>query len=239
MVARQLRLLLLSSTATAEASIGETLHRIQHFAALTGGQDLAIVFLLSPPPATTFTSAKAVMDGRVGSADGQPSGIIAYAKLQAVLANRMDIPYIPILPLSKLDDLSGLVQNYVAQLSRTRFKPVTKRATPFGLLQLCTSNPPMPQQTAYVLSDLFRDFRDLAVACTSATPAPESSSLFARAAPSQELSSQTAEVSSATQLSDTRSGDRLAQLRDLIGKQECREIVDFWWGEMIDRVGHG
>ena len=55
---RELRVLLLAPSWTLEASLPSTLDRLHHFASLTGGQDLAIVFLLNPPNTSSFISVK-------------------------------------------------------------------------------------------------------------------------------------------------------------------------------------
>ncbi|RMX81664.1 hypothetical protein D0869_06638 [Hortaea werneckii] len=261
LAARQLRLLLLSSSAVTEAQLEATIKRIQRFASLTGGKDLAIVFLLAspPPPAQPtapnatngFTTARqlAQQTAQLSAASerGNLDGVIAWTKLQAELTNRSDIPYIPILPLTALDELPQLLQKHVAALNSPSHPAPRQSANTFDLLQLCTSNPPMDQQTAYCLSDVFANMEELAAACTGVSSAPQSSSPSARAAarasieasrqfPANDLLDDPAiwtsqNVSSAVGDDDGRR--KLKQLRDLVGEKQCIEVVDFWKEEWL------
>ncbi|KAK5120359.1 hypothetical protein LTR85_006298 [Meristemomyces frigidus] len=237
---RHLRLLLLSRSAVAETKLDDTIKRIQHFASLTGGQDLAIVFLLAAPPAgSTFVSAKqlAVDTSSATASNDDTEGVYAYTRLQAVLVNHADIPNLPILPLADLEGLAALLKKHVANFTRARTpqaQGTTAVATPFELLQVCTANPPMSQQTAYVLSDLFANIKELAEACTSVTSAPNSSSPSARAAALAGLGGVSSQMddpygpsTQETGLSDGAQG-KLKKLRDLVGEQQCMDVVDFW-----------
>ncbi|KAK4550133.1 hypothetical protein LTR36_003100 [Oleoguttula mirabilis] len=237
---RQLRLLLLSSTSVSEVKLNDTIKRIRHFASLTGGQDLAIVFLLSQPQVTTFVSAKqlAVHGATTASTTDDAEGVYAYSKVQAELMNKPDIPNIPVLPLASLEGLPALLRKHVANLTHVHTQSHAAAATPvvaspFELLQLCTANPPMPQQTAYILSDLFPNIKVLAETCTSVTSAPSSSSPSARAAvlAGMDESSQMGDPyglsTQGTEVSDSAHG-KLKTLRDLVGEQQCLDVVDFW-----------
>ncbi|KAI7278050.1 hypothetical protein KC345_g6199 [Hortaea werneckii] len=261
LAARQLRFLLLSSSAMAEAKLEATIERIQRFASLTGGKDLAILFLLaSPPPSAqptapmitnSFTTAKKLAQETAQlSADserGNVDGVVAWTKLQAELTNRSDIPYIPILPLTAICQLPQLVQKHVAALNIPSHSAPKQSANTFDLLQQCTSNPPMDQQTAYSLSDLFVNMEELAAACTGISSAPQSSSPSARAAARASV-----EAGSHVQANDllddpltwtsqngtSAIGDdggrmKLKQLRDLVGEKQCIEVVGFWKEEWL------
>lgn len=221
-------MLLFSPSGTIDDRLAETVERIRRFAALTGGQDLAIVFLLDPPKDTAFTSAKN-LNGNTGNPSPGQDGVIAYSKLQAAMMDHGDIPHIHVLPLTTLDALPELLKKHVAALSqpKQRAKPPT---TPFTLLQMCTANPPMSQQTAFILSDLFPNLRELAVACASVSSAPISSSPSVRAAgfSSQVIGTQDTGRGMSTQYSADRAVNKLKQLRDLVGDQEVMDIVDFW-----------
>lgn len=228
---RRLRVLLLSPSAVADKQLIDTVTRINHFASLTGGQDLAIVFLLNPPSDARFVSARQqTMSG--GDQRAEVDGVYAYSKLQAEMINHAEIPHAPILPLAKLDGLSVLLRKHVANLSRIQPKQHAS-ATQLDLLQLCTASPPMSQQTAYILSDLFPSLRDLATACTSVTSAPNSSSPSARAASSQTNDFYDLGLSMGPQSSDSTANNKLKRLRDLVGDQECRDVVDFWKEEFV------
>lgn len=229
--ARRLRVLLLSTSAVHEAMLEHTFKRTHRFAALTGGEDLAIVFLLNPPPARTFISAKqhaADFSDDTANIDA----IHAYSKLQAEMMNHSEIPHMPILPLCKLDGLPQLLSKHVANLNRP---PPTQKAatTSFELLKLCTANPPMSEHTSYILSDLFVNLRDLATTCSAVTSAPNSSSPSVRAAFSQADGIYDLGFGMSTQGSDVPPTGKLKRLRDLVGEQECRNVVDFWKEEWV------
>ncbi|KAI6826498.1 hypothetical protein KC365_g4924 [Hortaea werneckii] len=258
---RHLRLLLLSSSGVVEAQLDFTIERIQRFASLTGGKDLAIVFLLASPPTpahptapiitNSFTTARQLAQQTAQlsavSERGNLDGVIAWTKLQAELTNRSDIPSIPILPLTAPDKLPQLLQKHVAALNSLSHPALKQSANTFDLLQQCTSNPPMDQQTAYCLSDVFANMAELAAACTGVSSAPQSSSPSARAAarasieasrqfPANDLLDDPAiwtsqNVSSAVGDDDGRR--KLKQLRDLVGEKQCIEVVDFWKEEWL------
>lgn len=171
---RHLRALLFSPSAANEDVLPQSVERIRRFASLTGGQDLAIVFLLDPPADTSFTSARSVNEKTTSQPSGE-DGVVAYTKLQAALFDYADIPHIPILLLPSLDGLPGLLKSHIATVTKPKPRP-QPQVTPFDLLQLCTANPPMPQQTAFILSDLFPNLRELAAACTAVSSVPNSSS---------------------------------------------------------------
>lgn len=232
---RQLRLLLLSRTSVSADKLDETLKRVRHFASLTGGQDLAIVFLLSAPPTGSFMSAKQVANGATAAGASDTDGVYAYTKLQAEMVGRNDVPYIPILPLASLESLPILLTKHVAAITRPRQLHATTKpiATSFELLQLCTAIPPMQQQTGYILSDLFSSLQELAEACTTVSSAPNSSSPSARAAAVAGLS-QTDDMyglSTRTNGMEDSAHGKLKRLRDLVGEQQCMDIVDFWRDE--------
>ena len=255
-------MLLLSSSATAEAQLETTIERIQRFASLTGGKDLAIVFLLACPPplpaqataltiTNSFTTARQLAQQTAelsaASERGNLDGVIAWTKLQAELTNRPNIAYIPILPLTALDKLPQLLQKHVAALNSPSHPLPKQSAKTFDLLQHCTSTPPMDQQTAYCLSDIFVNVAELAAACTGVSSAPQSSSPSARAAarasieanshfPANDMLDDPAtwtsqNVSSAP--GDDNGRMKLKQLRDLVGQKQCTEVVDFWKEEWL------
>ena len=72
----------------------------------------------------------------------------------------------------------------------------------------------MREQTAFLLTDLFGDVKDLAQACVSEQVTPDSS----MQAPSSDVSG----VQGV-----------LEQLRDVLGEAECRDVVEFWREEWI------
>jgi hypothetical protein len=223
--ARQLRVLLLSPTSTSTANLPHTLDRIHHFAGLTGGQDLIIVFLLSAPAtADTNTSDKT-----------NPSTIsvhptLAFTQLQASLLPRTDIPYIPILPLSSLSNLPDLLLKHASALSHRHQQPPTtsnNTTKPLDLLQLATAEPPMDRETLFFVTDCFANLRELAMACTE--PGVDLQGLLEGGSDgfdgAQGLRSSSGDGRVAT--------ERLRELRGLVGAEKFREITDFWADEWV------
>ena len=225
---RQLRVLVFSPTATADSKLPKTLDRVQRFTLLTGGEDLVILFLLAAPVADA-----PIINGQPGSITldqtTAQSGIMAYSKFQAELMDHPEIPLVSLLPLARLEDISPMLHKHAALLDRPLQKP--KPATsPLALLQLCTASPPLSQQNTYMLSDLVPNLRSLAAMCTSATSVPSSSSPSARAAgfSSQVSGLPGSSLGMTTQFSDEDTTATLKRLRDLVGEQECADIIDFW-----------
>jgi hypothetical protein len=200
---------------------------------MTGGQDLAIVFLLNPPKTSSFISAKD-LTAPTSDPDADARGVLAYAKLQASLFSRSDIPHIPILPLASVESLPGLLIKTVAGLSRTpQVAPAS--TSPFGMLQLSTTEPPLDRQTAYFATDCFTSLRELAVACTEPEAEQTSSS------PSFGIAGNTFSQSSAGghngYMGTTSQGrgaeEKLGELHSLIGEQRYTELVEFWLDEWV------
>ncbi|GAB7363545.1 hypothetical protein MBLNU230_g3812t1 [Neophaeotheca triangularis] len=223
----QLRVLLLSPSAVTENAATNSISRIRHFASLTGGKDLIIIFLLAPtqPPPSSFVTAKQVAHDNDPHQTGL-AGIHAFTQLQVLIHNDQEIPHIPTLPLAKLEGLADLLSKHAtamaARYSRAKRQPAPATA-PFELLKLCTADPPMSQEHAYVLSDIFPRLRDLAVACTSVTPETEAGF----------FSADSREMQGSSMVSGGGPGveGRLEDLRVLLGEQAYRNVVDFWGAE--------
>jgi hypothetical protein len=154
------------------------------------------------------------------------AGILAYTKLQTMLFEVHDIPYIPVHPVENLDDLPTLLaslrkpprKNQTPHRSESR----STSTTAFELLKSCTANPPMPLQTTYYLSDLFIDFSDLAKACTSDAALIVTSMSVDDEGSTENIDNET-----------RRADERMTRLRDLVGPEEYRDLVDFWTEEWI------
>lgn len=210
-----------------EESLPDTLERIHHFAALTGGQHLAIIFLLNPPKASTFVSAKSLTaDNTTHETDTK--GVLAYSKLQASLLPRNDIPHVPILPLASVEDLPQLVKNHSAALSHNTTQQAFPAASPFELLQLCTTEPPMDRQTAFFATDCFASLKDLAAACTEPVRPLSSSSPVLRDGSGSECHRFSAGLGMGSGVQG-----KMERLRSLVGDEKCRELVDFWTDEWV------
>lgn len=218
---------------TLDPALPNTLDRIHHFASLTGGQDLAIVFLLNPPKTSSFISVKDLTSVD-SDTDAGTKGVLAYARLQASLLSRSDIPHIPILPLASVEGLAGLLTKTIAALSRTRHH-TSASTTPFGMLQLSTTEPPMERQTSYFATDCFANLRELAVACTEPTTELNlsSPSFGADGSAFSQFSAggQLVNIGTASQGRGAEEG--LRQLRDLVGEQRYTELVEFWLDEWV------
>jgi hypothetical protein len=216
---------------TLESNLPNTLDRIHRFASLTGGQDLAIVFLLNPPKTSSFISVKDLTSAGSDPEAGT-KGVLAYAKLQASLLSRSDIPHIPILPLASLEGLPALLIKYATAISRTPQR-VPACTIPFEMLQLSTTEPPMDRQTAYFATDCFTSLRDLAVTCTEPVAEPTSSSpsfgAYRGAASHSGFAGHHGHLGHAYREHDA--AERLRQLRELVGEQRHAELVEFWLEE--------
>jgi hypothetical protein len=224
-------MLLLAPSWTLEAVLPDTLDRIHRFASLTGGQDLAIVFLLNPPKSSSFISVKDLTSVE-NDPDASTKGVLAYAKLQACLLSRSDIPHMLILPLASVEGLPGLLLKTIAALSlKPQHTPAS--TTPFGMLQLSTTESPMDRQTAYFATDCFADLRELATACTE--PAAESTSSSPSYGMGANTQSCVEEVHgyTGTASQEYRAEDGLRQLRGLVGERRYSELVDFWLDEWV------
>jgi len=170
---RYLRVLLFSPSAVEDAKLAATVQRVQRFAYVTGGRDIAIIFTISvPPPATpstTFTTAKQLAL-TMTPAVSTSAGAVAYYKLKLELQKYAETRSINVLPSPTPAGVPRLLHSHAASLTGGLLpQDATMPSTGFDLLQLCTTNPPMAQQTAYVLSDLFPNLRTLAEACPSAS----------------------------------------------------------------------
>jgi hypothetical protein len=230
---RELRVLLLAPSWTLEAALPNTIDRIHHFASLTGGVDLAIVFLLNPPKMSSFISVKD-LTSTDSDPDAGTKGVLAYAKLQASLLSRSEIPHISILPLASVEGLPGLLTKTMAALSRKPQHTPTY-TTPFSMLQISTTEPPMDRQTAYFATDCFANLRELAEACTKPAAEPSSSSpsfgIGGSALSQSSVGGQLGYIGTASQGRGTEGG--LRQLRSLVGEERYNELVEFWLDEWV------
>ncbi|KAK4998191.1 hypothetical protein LTR66_002532 [Elasticomyces elasticus] len=227
---RRLRFLLLSPSTTSDAALQNTLERVARFTALTGGQDIAIVFLLSHPAAASFVSARSLAHG-IDGITNPCDGMHAYMKLQAELFTRDDIPNVSILPLAKPEGLPTLIKNHVETLAKPKFlhpRPVDCSQ----MLAHCSSTPPLGQFAVDVVSDCFPSLRHLALAAT---------------VPEIQQANDVSLIQDSYGLHDwtTRSPERtagggsldvchgLTPLLDLLSRKEVQDIADFWKEEWV------
>ncbi|KAK4965586.1 hypothetical protein LTR66_003677 [Elasticomyces elasticus] len=226
---RQLRFLLLSPSSTSDVELQNTLERVARFAALTGGQDIAIVFLLSHHAAASFVSARSLAHG-IGGITDPCDGMHAYMKLQAELFTRDDIPNVSILPLAKPEGLPTLIKNHVKTLAKPKFlhpRPVDCSK----MLAHCSSTPPLGQFAVDVVSDYFPSLRHLATAAT----VPEIQQV------NDPLTQDSYNLRNWTARSPEHTADggsldvchSLALLLDLLSRKEVQDIADFWKEEWV------
>lgn len=94
----------------------------------------------------------------------------AYAKLQAELLVRSDIPNLSILPLHTLADLPTLLKSTTDAVNRrlphTKTLP-TKPLHAAELLEYCTTDPPLPSLAVNLATDIFPSLRALVLEATA------------------------------------------------------------------------
>jgi hypothetical protein len=230
--ARQLRCLLLSPTEVAESKLLATIQRIHHFASLTGGEDLAIVFLLHEPKLSTFVSAKDVTNASHTDNETSAAGIYAFTTLQSTMFARTEIPHIPILPFASLDALPALLRKHATALSRPTMS-VPLPITSSELLKMCTTaDQPMDQTTVSVVAELVPDLRSFARLCSSSANHCGSSSPSVRSARSLQTSADRlawgARIDHARMSQDDAQSDDVQMMRKLLGGDACKSMSDFW-----------
>ncbi|KAG9590358.1 hypothetical protein KCU77_g9810, partial [Aureobasidium melanogenum] len=158
---RTLRLLLLSPNNMSEERLPDTIARIQHFVALTGGLDVAIILSLSA--SKPFSSAKTLLNAtEIGGMDG----VHSYARLQAELMTRTELAWVPILPLAKLDGIVELIKSHAQSISRPKSKP-SSALRPVDMLAHCTDDPPLPSLAINLATDAFSSLSNIAQAAVN------------------------------------------------------------------------
>jgi hypothetical protein len=140
-----------------EERLPATIARIQHFIALTGGLDVAIVLSLST--SKPFSSAKDLLN--TPEVDGM-DGLSSYTRLQAQLMTRPELAWVPILPLVKLDGIVELIKTHAQSISRPKPKP-SSAIRPLDMLAHCACDP-LPPLAVNLASDVFSSLSDVAQA---------------------------------------------------------------------------
>ncbi|OQN97221.1 hypothetical protein B0A48_16763 [Cryoendolithus antarcticus] len=207
---RQLRVLLLSPADTTKDTLPGSLTRIEHFTALTGGVDLALVFLLS------CSSALA------SSVTTNMAGLEGYTALQAALFGP---PHPPTLPIASLAALPSLLLRHVGALARP-VRAYKLTATPFDLLQLCTAasveqGQAMDQHTVFRTTDLFFSVPALARALSNRH---EVAALRESSSPMVTIPGPLGHGGALT---------RLRELRSIVGEVDFANLLDFWAEEWV------
>jgi hypothetical protein len=143
-----------------EERLPATIERIQHFVALTGGLDVAIILSLST--SKPFSSAKDLLN--TPQVDGM-DGLRSYALLQAQFMTRPELAWVPILPLAKLEGIVDLIKTHMQSISRPRPKP-SSAVRPSDMLAYCSPDPrvPLPPLAVNLASDVFPSLSHVAQA---------------------------------------------------------------------------
>lgn len=209
---------------------------------------MAIIFVQTTPRDTHFHSAKQLAQDTYADQQGEANmaSMAAYARLWAELITLDEASGIPILFLAEPEGLPDLLKEHrnarPTQDHRHRTHKATQSSSASAreLLQLCTANPPMPEETEYLLSDIFPNLRALAESCMVVSSPPISSSPRARASETPTTSQYFQTQGEGTESSsrrqqraayDPRTSDahrRLTQLRDLVGIDQCEAVMEFW-----------
>ncbi|KAI5258794.1 hypothetical protein E4T42_00407 [Aureobasidium subglaciale] len=155
---RTLRLLLLSPNNLSDEQLPATLARIQHFVALTGGLDIAIILSLSA--SKPFSSAKDLLSGPHGD---EIEGLRSYTRLQAEIMTNTERAWVPILPLAKLENIADLVKTHALSISRPRPKP-SSAVRPLDMLAHCTPDLPLSSLAVNLTSDVLPSLSHVAQA---------------------------------------------------------------------------
>lgn len=246
--ARQLRFVLLSPLDVTNTKLPATIQRIRTLGKLTGGIDVAIIFVQTTPRDTHFHSAKQLAQETYADQQGEANmvSMAAYARLRAELIALDEASGIPILFLAEPEGLPDLLKEHrnarATQDHRHRTRKATQSSSASAreLLQLCTANPPMPEETAYLLSDIFPNLRSLAESCMVVSSPPTLSSPYGRASEAPTTSHYFQTQGEGTDshprgqwqpACDPRMSDahrRLTQLRDLVGIDQCEAVMEFW-----------
>lgn len=149
---------------------------------------------------------------------------------------------VPVLPVATAEKLPEVLRRHAAALSSRTGVGVGVGASKadamrrFALLRRCTTAPPMDETSAYVVTDVFVDLREFAVAC--AMEAGRGSGRWGAGSgggvgtsdgvASQLLSSSSEEDGGNGGYAADRLASKVQRLRDLLGEEEARRIVEFW-----------
>ncbi|KJY02411.1 hypothetical protein TI39_contig53g00020 [Zymoseptoria brevis] len=187
---RVLRLLLLTPASTTPENLEGTMRRIEHLTHLTGGVDVAAIFLLNPTGSATKTAAPPKRDAVQGFVSAStlplplPSNMStaadafqAYDTMQSTLLTHPAVVTIPLLPLADTDKLSHLLSECQARFSRPEKVVVPGRAeaTARNLLRESILTP-SPQDRGFedrgletdvpaVIGDVFGDLKGVVGWC--------------------------------------------------------------------------
>nr|OQO26424.1 hypothetical protein B0A51_04946 [Rachicladosporium sp. CCFEE 5018] len=207
---RQLRVILLSPADTTKNTLPGSLIRIERSTALTGGVDLAIVFLLSYSP----TAAS--------SGTGNIAGIEGYMALQAALFAQ---PHPPMLPVATPAALPTLLLRHAVALAQP-IRAHEPTVTPFELLRLCTAasaeqGQAMDQHTAFRIPDM----------CPNVAALAEALSISHEITTVSESSSPAFTIPG--HLGHGGDSVRPRELRSMVGEVEFANLVDFWAEEWV------
>ncbi|KAF2222397.1 hypothetical protein BDZ85DRAFT_263586 [Elsinoe ampelina] len=136
-----------------DAQSAQLRDRLQHFVAITGGQDLGICLLL----------ASETDDGHINQTSTTAAGVQAYTKLQCILAADSELPTLPVLLCINAGDIGATVKAHIESL--VPYRPDPPLQHPGHLLAGCTIGPPMSTNELNSVASLFGGMGDMSSAC--------------------------------------------------------------------------
>ncbi len=209
-------------------ALPQTLSRIQRFAALTGGENIAIIFLLSALNNEAACLSTAIAEPSAPRLEQPASGLHAYARLSSVLLADNAVPHVPILPLSNHEGLTPLVRKYInglqAGAENRRSHQMSDRST-MDLLSMCSVTSPLRAEDVLYLSDLFPSLKDMAELATL--------NMANEGNPDVVMSDDFNFTTSKAVNGHEICRQRLASLAALRGEDIARSVVEFWQDEWV------
>lgn len=138
--------------------------RIERLYNLDGGCHVGILFLLQPSPGVVHGS------NMIPFMELQTQSVIPLNPSTQVLTAPSIFSSsfeIPLIPLVKLSSLPATLSSFQTQIIRQQAQSVP-RSSAISVLPYCSSNPPLPEHTRNVLSDVCQNFKELTKAVTTA-----------------------------------------------------------------------
>ena len=201
-------MLLLAGDSLSAPDESGTIARVQRLSSLSGGVDVAIVFLLQSVAHQHDT--------------GQYSGVAGLARLQAQLLSMADHSTIPVLTLANLVDLPKLLSTHMSALNGSG-QARQSGPTALELLESCNAGSSLSPLAVSITSDLFSSLKDLALAAVAVWESVQNNS-----SPSRELS--LTDASAATE-------DKAMQMFDFLEQQVGGDVVtsmiEFWADDWV------
>ena len=201
---KQLRVVVVSASSVTGSRLAETLLRIEHLAAISCGDHVAIVF-----------SIQAAVTADMTHQDDALSPTIGLAKLQAEILTSTTLPAVPVLLMIEFKDLPKMVKAHCMALNRPAKSKTIPKA--IDLLPRCKVGPALDGFAIPIISELFHSLKDLS--CAMALPE-------AGFTPGESGCSDN--TSSIAQTSKSR----LGMMEDQLGLDVLEAMMEFWTEEL-------